>query len=51
MTTTKRPNPDRVYAVVNTILQRRYDVKIKYTILHIEGGQHEQHQDHCRAES
>ncbi len=32
MKTNKRPNPDRIYAVINTILQRRYDVKIEYTI-------------------
>ena len=28
----KMTNPDRIYAVINTILQRRYDVKIEYTI-------------------
>ena len=28
----KTPNPDRVYAVINTILQRRYGVKIEYTL-------------------
>lgn len=32
MNITKRPNPDRIFAVINTILQRRYDVKIEYTI-------------------
>ena len=32
MTITKRPNPDRIFAVINTILQRRYDVKIEYII-------------------
>lgn len=32
MKTTKRPNPDRVYAVIATILQRRYDVKIEYIV-------------------
>ena len=32
MKTTKRPNPDRVFAVVNTILQRRYGVKIEYIL-------------------
>lgn len=33
MNTTKRPSPDRIFAVINTILQRRYDVKIEYTII------------------
>ena len=28
----KRPSPDRIFAVINTILQRRYDVKIDYII-------------------
>ena len=46
MTITKRPSADRIFAVINTILERRYDVKIEYTILHTEGGQHDQHQDH-----
>lgn len=32
MKVTKTPNPDRIFAVINTILQRRYDVKIEYTI-------------------
>ena len=32
MTTNKRPSPDRVYAVIATILQRRYGVTIEYTI-------------------
>lgn len=32
MNITKTPNPDRIFAVINTILQRRYDVKIEYTI-------------------
>lgn len=32
MKTSKRPNPDRVYAVIATILQRRYDVKIDYIL-------------------
>ena len=40
MKTNKRPNPDRVYAVIATILQRRYDVKIEYTI-EKQGGHHE----------
>ena len=43
MTITKRPSADRIFAVINTILERRYDVKIEYTILHTEGGPHEQH--------
>ena len=32
MNPSKRPNPDRVYAVIATILQRRYDVKIDYIL-------------------
>ena len=32
MNITKTPNPDRIFAVINTILQRRYDVKIEYAI-------------------
>lgn len=27
-----RPNPERVYAVIASILERRYGVKIEYTI-------------------
>lgn len=45
MKTNKRPNPDRVYAVIATILQRRYDVKIEYTI-EKQGGSYEQHHHH-----
>ena len=37
MKTNKRPSPDRVYAVIATILQRRYDVKIEY-IIEKQGG-------------
>ena len=40
MKTTKRPNPDRVYAVITTILQRRYDVKIEYIV---KEKRHEHH--------
>lgn len=36
MNTNKRPNPDRIFAVINTILQRRYGVQIEYDILNIE---------------
>ena len=32
MNTTKRPNPDRIFAAINNILQRRYDVKIEYIL-------------------
>lgn len=28
----KTPNPDRIYAVVASILERRYNVKIEYTL-------------------
>lgn len=33
MKTTKRPNPDRVYAAIVEILQRRHDVKIEYAVI------------------
>lgn len=33
MNTTKGPNPERIYEVIAAILQRRYDVKIEYTLL------------------
>lgn len=36
MSTTKRPNPDRVYATVAAILARRYNVRIEYTITNKE---------------
>lgn len=32
MNTTKKPSPERIYAVIATILQRRYDVKIEYIL-------------------
>lgn len=41
MQTIKRPNPERVYAVIASILERRYDVKIEYTI-EKQGGHYEQ---------
>lgn len=34
----KTPNPERVYAVIASILERRYNVKIEYEIIKIEGG-------------
>ena len=33
----KTPNPDRIYAVVASILERRYNVKITYT-LNVKGA-------------
>lgn len=33
MNITKTPNPDRIFAAIATILQRRYDVQIDYDIL------------------
>ena len=33
MKISKKPNPDRIIAAVNTILQRRYDVKIEYILV------------------
>lgn len=44
MNNTKRPNPDRIYEVINTILQRRHGVQITYELL--RGENNEQHQDH-----
>lgn len=32
MKISKKPNPDRIIAAINNILQRRYDVKIDYII-------------------
>lgn len=37
----KNPNPDRIYAVLASILERRYNVKIEYITTDIEGGNHE----------
>ena len=31
-TISKTPNPDRIYAVIARILERRYGVKIEYTV-------------------
>lgn len=36
MNNTKRPNPERVYATIAAILQRRYEVRIEYTLTHQE---------------
>lgn len=41
----KNPNPDRIYAVVASILGRRHNVKIEYTVTKIEGGKYEQHRN------
>lgn len=38
MNTTKRPNPDRIFAVISTILQRRYSVQISYEVLKRKGA-------------
>ena len=40
-TITKTPNPDRVFAVISRILERRYGVKIEYTILNAKEANHE----------
>ena len=37
----KTPNPDRVYAVIASILERRYEVKIEY-VVETKGVNHEQ---------
>lgn len=36
MKTTNRPNPDRIYAALANILQRRHGVKITYKLLEKE---------------
>lgn len=41
----KTPNPERVYAVIASILERRYDVKIEYTIEPKQGGKNEHYHD------
>jgi hypothetical protein len=32
METTNRPNPERIYAALAKILERKHEVKIKYTL-------------------
>lgn len=32
MKTTNKPNPERIYAALAAILERRYDVKITYSL-------------------
>lgn len=34
MNNTKSPSPERIYATVAAILQRRYRVSINYTLIH-----------------
>jgi len=34
MDNTKRPNPDRIYSTIVAILERRYNVRIEYTLSH-----------------
>lgn len=33
----KTPNPERVYAVIASILERRYNVKIDYEVVKLKG--------------
>jgi hypothetical protein len=33
MNNTKRPNPDRIYSTIAAILERRYNVRIEYTLV------------------
>lgn len=35
----KTPNPERIYAVIASILERRYDVKIDYVVLEKPKGE------------
>ena len=32
MTNNKRPSPERIYSTIATILARRYNVRIEYTL-------------------
>lgn len=32
-----KPNPDRIYAVVAAILERRHNIKIEYEISKVKG--------------
>ena len=41
-TISKTPSPDRIYAVVARILERRYSVKIEYTLEKVKEDNHEQ---------
>ena len=44
MHTIQLPNPDRVYAVIASILERRYEVKIDYVVSEKpKGVNHERH--------
>lgn len=36
MNNTKMPNPDRIYSTIVAILERRYNVRIEYTLIHKE---------------
>ena len=42
MKTADTPNPERIYAALASILERRYSVKITYTLVKKEGENHEQ---------
>lgn len=40
----KSPNPERVYAVIVSILERRYNIKIDYeVVVKTKGENHEHH--------
>ena len=41
-TISKTPSPDRIYAVITRILERRYGVKIEYTLINKKEANHEQ---------
>ena len=36
MNNIKRPNPDRIYSTIVAILERRYNVRIEYTLIQRE---------------
>lgn len=36
MNTNTRPNPERIYSTIATILARRYNVRIEYTLINRE---------------
>lgn len=47
MKTTTTPNPDRVYAAIAKILERRHSVKIQYTLKPKSYGGESYEQQNC----
>ena len=44
-TITNLPNPERIYEVIVAILERRYNVKIEYTLEKVK--KEENHEQNC----